>query len=149
MRGVTEDITVLVDADNQLGELFGFKAVPNGIFISPEGEVDAIKAGRFDIRRAESRSLIDQWLSDGTVPSVDAPGGRERSESARRFFLEAGAAVRAGRSEEAVLLLKAATQLEPDNFIIRKQLWAIENPERFYSGEIDTVWQKARLERGE
>lgn len=148
-HGVTGDLTVLVDADNVLGELFGFKAVPNGIFVSPEGKVDAIKAGKFDVRRPDGRELIEQWLSGSAVPLVNDPDSRKWSESARRLFLEAGAAVRSGRREEAIGLLEAAVSLEPDNFIIRKQLWAIENPERFYSGDIDTEWQKVRLEQGD
>ena len=37
--------------------------------------------------------------------------------------------------------------LEPDNFVIRKQIWAVENSERFYQGPIDTDWQREQQER--
>jgi hypothetical protein len=39
--------------------------------------------------------------------------------------------------------------LEPDNFVIRKQIWAVENPDRFYDGEIDTDWQGLQRELGQ
>lgn len=146
---VADAITVLVDADNQLAEHFGFKAIPNGIFVSPEQRIDAIKAGRFDVRRPEIRELVENWAAGSGVPIVNTPDDLQWSDAARDLFLEAGAAVRSGNREEAIRLLKLAHPLEPDNLIIRKQLWAIENPERFYSGDIDREWQQDRLERGE
>lgn len=73
----------------------------------------------------------------------------EWSETARSLFLQAGEAIRSGERDEAIRLLRLAYPLEPDNLIIRKQLWAIENPERFYSGDIDSEWQKQRLELGD
>lgn len=139
---------VFVDPDNALGERFGFKAIPNGIFVSPEGRVDAIKAGKFDIRRPESRDLVDNWLADNGVPLLSVPEDMEWSEEARELFLAGGAAIRRGEREEAIRLLKLAFPLERDNLIIRKQLWAIEHPERFYSGDIDTDWQREQLEIG-
>lgn len=145
---VSGSFDVLVDPDNVLGERFGFKAIPNGIFVSREGRVDAIKAGKFDIRRPESRDLVDNWLADEGIPIVDAPEDMEWSQEARDLFLAAGAAIRRGERGEAIRLLKLAFPLEPDNLIIRKQLWAIEHPERFYSGDIDRDWQRDQLAMG-
>lgn len=139
---------VLVDANNVLGEIFRFKALPNGIFVSPEGRVDAIKAGKFDIRRPESRELVENWRAGSGVPLVEPSAHLDWSSEARELFLEAGDAVRRGDRAEAIRLLKLAYPLEPDNLIIRKQLWAIENPERFYAGDIDRDWQRERLEKG-
>lgn len=139
---------MLVDANNELGEMFGFKAIPNGIFVSPDGTVDAIKAGKFDIRRSEIRHLVDNWLTGGGLPLVDVPEDVEWSPRARELFLEAIAALRGDDREEAIRLLKLASPLEPDNLIIRKQLWAIENPERFYAGDIDREWQREQLKMG-
>ncbi len=61
----------------------------------------------------------------------------ERSEDARR-----------GEREQAIELLKRAFPLEPDNLIIRKQLWAIEHPEKFYDGDVDYAWQREQMEAG-
>ena len=38
--------------------------------------------------------------------------------------------------------------LQPDNYIIRKQIWAVENPDRFYQGQVDYAWQKEQLDAG-
>ena len=39
-------------------------------------------------------------------------------------------------------------ELEPDNYIIRKQIWAVQNPDRFYSGDVDYAWQKEQMAQG-
>ncbi len=38
--------------------------------------------------------------------------------------------------------------LVPENRIVRKQIWAIENPERFYEGMVDFDWQKEQIAAG-
>jgi hypothetical protein len=45
---------------------------------------------------------------------------------------------------------REALRADPDNFVIRKQIWAVEHPERFYPS-IDWAWQRDQLarERGE
>jgi tetratricopeptide (TPR) repeat protein len=39
---------------------------------------------------------------------------------------------------------KIARQLDPQNFTVRKQIWMVEHPERFYP-TIDLDWQKEQL----
>jgi tetratricopeptide (TPR) repeat protein len=39
---------------------------------------------------------------------------------------------------------KVARQLDPPNFTVRKQIWMVEHPERFYP-TIDLDWQKEQL----
>jgi hypothetical protein len=138
----------VVDADNLLGQAFGFKAIPNGILVSPEGKVDAMIAGRFEIRQPETRDLVQRWLATDEVPLAEDSQDLVWSDEALRLFRQAGAAVRRGDREEAINLLKLAYPLEPDNYIIRKQLWAIEHPERFYGEEIDYAWQREQLAQG-
>lgn len=53
-----------------------------------------------------------------------------------------------GRKSEALRKLKQARDLDPDNWRIRKQIWAIENPDKFYDGPSpDYDWQKEELAR--
>jgi tetratricopeptide (TPR) repeat protein len=48
----------------------------------------------------------------------------------------------------ALKKLKQARDLAPDNWRIRKQIWAIEHPDRFYNGRSpDFGWQKEQLAR--
>ncbi len=138
----------LVDADNVLGDIFGFKAIPNGVLVSADGKVDALIASRFEIRQPPTRELVENWLTAADLSLPEGAGELEWSAEALKLFREAGAAVRRGEKEMAIGLLKRAFPLEPDNFIIRKQLWAIEHPEMFYDGDVDYSWQKEQLEAG-
>ncbi len=49
-----------------------------------------------------------------------------------------------GDRAQAVAALKRARALEPNNWIIRKQIWAVEHPEEFYPA-INTDWQNERI----
>ena len=49
-----------------------------------------------------------------------------------------------GRVDEALRWWKTARELDPHNFTVRKQVWMVEHPERFYP-TIDTEWQKEQL----
>jgi hypothetical protein len=138
----------LLDAENALGQAFGFKAIPNGILVSPQGRIDAIVAGKFDIQRPQTKRLVEEWLAGREIPVLKPPGDQDWSAEALRLYREASVAVRLGDRVEAIRLLRLAYPLEPDNYIIRKQLWAIENPERFYVGGIDREWQDGQLELG-
>lgn len=40
-------------------------------------------------------------------------------------------------------------KLDQDNWIIRKQIWALEHPEKFYKGKVDYDWQKIQNKTGE
>ena len=49
-----------------------------------------------------------------------------------------------GNIEGALRWWKIARQLDPPNFTVRKQIWMVEHPERFYP-TIDLSWQKEQL----
>ncbi len=51
-----------------------------------------------------------------------------------------------GWREEAIKEWKAALRLDPENFVIRKQIWVALYPEKFHP-TIDFEWQKGQLER--
>jgi hypothetical protein len=143
-----ETFPTVVDADNILGQTFGFKAIPNGVLVGADGMIDGIVAGRFEIRRPETREAVERWLAADEAPIAADSEEFHWSDEALKLFRQAGAAVRRGDSPEAIRLLKLAYPLEPDNYIIRKQLWAIEHPEKFYGDEIDYDWQKDQLAQG-
>lgn len=55
---------------------------------------------------------------------------------------------RQNQKEASLAKLKAARDLDPENWRIRKQIWAIENPDKFYTGTgPDYGWQKKELAR--
>jgi hypothetical protein len=148
LTGLEEAFPALIDAENVLGSTFGFKAIPNGVLVDQRGRVDSIVAGGFDIRRPETRRLVEAWLAGVEIPFLEPSDDVAWSKEALGLFQEAAAAIRRNDRSEAIRLLKMAYPLDPDNYIIRKQLWAIEHPERFYAGEIDKDWQKRQLDEG-
>jgi len=46
------------------------------------------------------------------------------------------------RIDDAVGFLKQALAIDPESKVIPKQIWALQNPEKFYAGPIDKEWQK-------
>ncbi len=52
------------------------------------------------------------------------------------------------QKEEALAKFKAARDLDPENWRMHKQIWAIEHPDKFYTGESpDFGWQNEELRR--
>lgn len=143
--------TTVVDEENLLGQLYGFNAVPNGFLIDEGGTVRHARRGGFDIRRNESADLLDRWINgpslDESVGAAQMKLGAEHSE-AIDLFCKGLALYRAGEVGKAVAEWRSAIELEPGNYIIRKQVWAIQNPDRFYSGDVDYSWQKEQMEQG-
>ena len=108
--------------------------------------------GGFDIRRRETAEVLERWLSGqspgptGEEPIVGL--GAEHSE-ANALFREGQDHHRAGRIGEALALWCRGLELDPDNYLIRKQIWAVENPERFYGGDVDYDWQREQIAKGQ
>lgn len=142
-----------VDANNVLGEVFNFKAIPNGVFIDEEGVIRYVRLGGFDIRKPEFARLVQLW-AQGTSPEelVDAPPGDHdlsiKHPEALESFRRGLELYRRGETEGALVEWRQGMALEPDNYVIHKQLWAVEHPERFYDGDIDTDWQREQRELG-
>ena len=149
--GAGATFTTVVDQDNHLGQLYGFKAIPNGFLIDERGVVRYKKLGGFDIRRPETAGVLEQWTAGpdlaGDEAAAELPLGREHLES-NALFRDGMALYRLGRLEEAVALWRQGLAIDPRNYIIRKQIWAVENPERFYDGDIDSTWQKQQIAKG-
>ena len=55
---------------------------------------------------------------------------------------------KAGKIGEALTRWRQGLELDPDNYLIRKQIWAVENPERFYEGDVDYNWQREQFASG-
>lgn len=53
-----------------------------------------------------------------------------------------------GARDAGLARLKHSRDLDPENWRIRKQIWALENPDKFYTGASpDYAWQKEELAR--
>ncbi len=140
---------VLVDQDNVLGALFGFKAIPNVFVVDEQGVVRYKRLSTFTIKKPEIRDELLDVLTRSAAPEEGAaPLVATAPNEAARIFAAGVRQYQAGRVAEAIALWHQARQLDPDNFIVRKQMWAVGNPDKFYP-RIDFDWQKERLDRGE
>ena len=142
----------VVDRENLLSETFGFKAVPNCLLIDEEGIFRYRMYGGFDIRKTKFRRLVDTWVSRGVIddsgPNTDAQlAGLDHSRAMDHFHKGMDLYNR-GRVREALLQWRRSVVLEQDNYVIRKQIWAIEHPEKFYKGDVDYDWQRGQIEKG-
>lgn len=188
--GVT--FPTLVDASGLLFRLYGFTAVPNGVYADEAGIIRFQLFTGFSVDRADIVEQLETLLATpaGAAPAAptvaqqpfeievmleQAAAHRDDShvqlglaeaylqegESAhaaetftRALELDeksAGAAFglgtalhQLGQTTAALAAWRRALRLEPDNFIIRKQIWRIEYPEKFYP-TIDYDWQQVKL----
>ncbi len=71
---------------------------------------------------------------------------RRNPKSVRALVGLASVELDGGEREKALAALKRAWALEPDNWVIRKQIWAIEHPDQFYPA-INTEWQREEIKK--
>lgn len=142
----------LVDRHNVLGRLLNVKYVPYVIAVDGAGRL-CRGIAPVNIDDAGFRADLEAWAATGAVPQAwreagkgaapawsESPQGREADA---RYQL-AVTLLDLGKREEAMAELRRAFRLDPENWIIRKQLWAVEQPDAFYGGPVDYDWQKRR-----
>ncbi len=150
--GVT--FPVVLDQENVIGKLFNYKALPNGILVDESGIVRYMKLGYFDVRKPEYVKIVEAWAKGAVTDDLallsrgESANGMKHPEALA--FYDAGLVLyRKGDHQGALGLWRRVVPLEPDNYVVRKQIWAIEHPERFYDGAIDAAWQKEQITKGE
>jgi hypothetical protein len=146
VRPVVEDrevtFPVLVDRTSALGSKLGFRIVPTGFFVDADGVVCYRHVNDFDVADPRVRWNLDRFLaSEEPLPPVD----EERMEPrALELFARGVALSDAGDAPGALATWREALALDPDNFLVRSQIWVAEHPERFYPA-VDREWQKLQL----
>lgn len=139
----------LIDETGATSRAFGFKVVPNGVLVDAAGIVRYLKIGGFSIENVADVSAVERFLrgeDPGPGPEAETryaldPVTQELIETRLRlghaFFAR-------GQRDAAVAEWQAALRRDPDNFVIRKQIWAALYPEKFHPA-IDAEWQKRQL----
>lgn len=188
--GVT--FPTLVDASGLLFRLYGFTAVPNGVYVDEAGIIRFQLFTGFSIDRGDIVGQLESLLATPAGSAAPAPDvaqqsfavevmleqaaaegdnphlqlglaeaylqqgdsahaaaafarARELDENSASAAFGLGAALHEmGQTSEALTAWRSALQLDPDNFIIRKQIWRVEYPEKFYPA-IDYDWQQVKL----
>ncbi len=141
-RGIT--FPVLIDKASLLGRLLGFGIVPSGFFVDDRGVLRYRHVNDFEIGDPRIRMNLHRFLA-GDEPEPIHEAEPMRPEALDLFAGGVGLFDQ-GRREEAVALWRKALELDPDNFVIRSQIWAVEHPEHFYPA-VDREWQERQLER--
>ena len=106
-----------------------------------------------NVKNQETLEMLERWLSDpdyntGLLREMKPSSKtvvKTNAEAAARFQLGL-VLLEEGKKEEAMAEWRKALALDPQNWIIHKQIWAVENPDKFYKGGVDYGWQKAQLE---
>lgn len=153
LQAADATFVTLVDRTNMLSSILGFKAVPNGILIDQLGILSYQKYGGFDIRKPEFRRIIEAWVKGASPGSLgshmkdNVMGGPEH-EQALKHFQTGVNYYNQGKLRESLIEWEKGRNLDPDSWVIRKQIWAVQNPEKFYDGEVDSDWQRQQIEQG-
>jgi hypothetical protein len=144
----------VVDRNNLLSRIYGFKAIPNALFIDEGGSIRYLKYSGFDIIKREFKQVAEMWADTSKTPTEDFPQKANVTDSqsshieAVRLFDRGMKLYGRGQVEEALTLWRKGVALEPDNYVIRKQIWAVEHPDKFYYGDVDYDWQEEQLAKG-
>jgi len=146
------EFDTLVDSQNILGNLFNLKAIPYGVMIDEAGRL--IKSPfSINVAKKETLTMLEKWLVDPTYNATLLNSIKPISKSQNPKIIEANARfqlgltlLEVGKKTEAMTEWRKALALDPKNWIIHKQIWAVEHPDKFYDGNVDYGWQKAQLE---
>lgn len=106
-----------------------------------------------NVKNQETLAMLEKWVSDpdynatllGEMKPSDVPTAKANPEAAARFQLGL-VLLEDGKKKEAIAEWRKALALDPKNWIIHKQIWAVEHPDKFYDGNVDYGWQKVQLE---
>lgn len=145
----------VIDADGVTGRLYGFKTVASGFLVDECGDLVFGKINGFSIHRPEIADLVSHWAAGSQVPPFEEADDLylriPRGATDRRaieIYRRGVAKYRQGDRSGAAALMREAMRLDPDSIIVHRHAWAIENPERFYDGDIDQYWKQEQLRQG-
>jgi Redoxin len=133
---------VLIDRKSELGRSLGFRIVPSGFFVDAQGVIRYRHVDDFDVADPRVRWNLERFLAGKPTEPPDAGGAMDTK--ALELFAEGVGCYTHGRLGEALALWREALALDPDNFLIRSQIWVAEHPERFYPA-VDREWQELQL----
>ena len=145
------DFVTLVDSQNVFGTRYNLKAIPYGVMIDEAGRL--VKAPfNVNVKDQKTLAILEKWLSDPDynvmllreMKPPSKPTSKTATEAAARFQLGL-TLLEVGKKEEAMAEWRKALALDPQNWIIHKQIWAVEHPDKFYKDGVDYGWQKAQL----
>jgi hypothetical protein len=138
---------VLIDRASTMAGFFGFQITPSGVFLDAAANVAYVHGSafsQFDVADPRVRLNLSIHLAGGLPHSID--DGVRAGSQALEIFAEGTSLFTGGDTTQALATWRRALAIDPDNFLIRSQIWAAEHPERFWPA-VDREWQQAQLLR--
>jgi len=141
LTGTKVEFPVLLDEDSAVARVLGFRIVPAGALLDADGSVAYASDDDFDIGDPRLRARLETFMSGGRLePQPERPvTGR-----ALELFAQGVSAHSEGDEPRALVLWREALAHDPDNFLIRSQIWAAQHPDRFWP-VVDRDWQQHQL----
>jgi hypothetical protein len=140
-RGI--DFPVLLDPASTLAAALEFAIVPTGVFVD-DGRIAYRHPDDFDAGDPRVRAALAAFLRGEPIRAPEH--GQRMRPAALERFVEGVAAHEGGDVAGALRLWREALEIDPDNFLVRSQIWALEHPERFWP-VVDREWQEQQLIR--
>jgi hypothetical protein len=140
------EFPVLIDREARLADRLGVNYVPFAVWLDRDGRMIR-RPQPVNVTKDSHRMAITRWLKQdrnlltAVGQSDPEPPRGFASETARLRFSLAAHFLGNGKSARALVQLRKARDADPRNWLIRKQIWAIDHPERFYQGKVDFAWQ--------
>ena len=107
----------------------------------------AASADDWRSRLALAQVYAEPGRFDDAIRNLEAAAKLKPAESSVPFVWGL-VLLQQGQKDAALTKLKQARDLDPDNWRIRKQIWAIEHPDKFYTGKSpDFNWQSEQLKK--
>ena len=151
------DVTypVFCDENNLLLTPLGINYVPVLLFLDEEGNLARTPKGSKP--SDELTAQILEWIERGKSAEIIQKGKKlektvltKDQKKALDLFQKGNSALQGGNGDLAEKLWEEAFRLDPENWLIRKQYWAIKEPDKFYkTGDTpDYKWQKEQIDAG-
>ncbi|MEX2549148.1 MAG: hypothetical protein WD638_02890 [Nitriliruptoraceae bacterium] len=142
--------TTLVDSEAQLAGRLGVTAVPFVLTFENRRLVRPVTS--INVLEDHQAEAVRHWAL-GAAARIELTAMPERHKSqatelASAWLTVARLAIEEERLDDAGAALARGFELDPDNWLIRKQRWALSEPDRFYAGKIDQDWQKEQRAAG-
>jgi hypothetical protein len=140
-RGI--EFPILLDPASTLAAALRFGVVPTGIF-ADDGTIAYRHPDDFEAGDPRVRAALDAFLRGEPVP--EHVGEERMHPVSLQRFADGVAAHARGDVPGALARWREALEIDPGNFLIRSQIWALEHPERFWP-TVDREWQEQQLLR--
>jgi len=149
---------VLCDEKNILLPPLGVFFVPALIWVNEKGEI--VRGPEKSTGKKEQLDLVRQWIEKGDSVLINRKDQKTaqwipltpNQQKAQDLFNKGNQMIQDGKPAKLVVpVWEEAFKLDPDNWLIRKQYWALKAPDKFYNtGDTpDYKWQRKQIKKGD